>query len=113
MGGVDEHPRRHTSYLAPYFAAKAAFDSLAVSYAAEVVRFGIDTTIIVPGSFTTGTNHFANAGGPSDTDTAQAYETRYRGLVDQVADKLHELAPPDADPGTWPVPSGRSSTHPR
>lgn len=85
-------------YLAPYFAAKAAFDSLAVSYAAELVRFGIDTSIIVPGSFTTGTNHFANAGGPSDSDTAQAYETRYRGLVDQVADKLGELAPPEADP---------------
>jgi NAD(P)-dependent dehydrogenase (short-subunit alcohol dehydrogenase family) len=51
-------------YLAPYFAAKAAEDSLAVSYAAELARFGIDTTIIVPGSFTTGTNHFAHAGHP-------------------------------------------------
>src|ERR1700730_14988378 len=38
--------------LAPYFAAKAAEDALAVSYAAEIARFGIDTTIIVPGSFT-------------------------------------------------------------
>lgn len=28
-------------YLAPYFAAKAAEDSLAVPYAAEVARFGI------------------------------------------------------------------------
>ena len=36
-------------YLAPYFAAKAAEDSLAVSYAAELARFGIDTTIVVPG----------------------------------------------------------------
>jgi NAD(P)-dependent dehydrogenase (short-subunit alcohol dehydrogenase family) len=61
-------------YLAPYFAAKAAEDSLAVSYAAELARFGIDTTIIVPGSFTTGTNHFAHAGHPADTDTAEAYD---------------------------------------
>jgi NAD(P)-dependent dehydrogenase (short-subunit alcohol dehydrogenase family) len=85
-------------YLSPYFAAKAAEDSLAVSYAAELTRFGIETTIVVPGSFTTGTNHFANAGQPSDGDTAEAYESRYAGLVDQVAEKLQELSPPDADP---------------
>jgi len=35
---------------------------LAVSYAAELARFGVDTTIVVPGAFTTGTNHYANAG---------------------------------------------------
>jgi NAD(P)-dependent dehydrogenase (short-subunit alcohol dehydrogenase family) len=52
-------------YLAPYFAAKAAEDALAVSYAAELARFGIDTTIIVPGAFTTGTNHYAHAGHPA------------------------------------------------
>lgn len=85
-------------YLAPYFAAKAAEDSLAVSYAAELVRFGIETTIIVPGSFTTGTNHFANAGQPTDADTASAYEARYGGLVDQVTEKLNELSPSSADP---------------
>lgn len=85
-------------YLAPYFAAKAAEDSLAVSYAAELVRFGIETSIIVPGSFTSGTNHFANAGHPTDGDTAAAYESRYGGLVDQVTEKLNELSPPDADP---------------
>lgn len=85
-------------YLGPYFAAKAAEDSLAVSYAAELARFGIDSVIIVPGSFTTGTNHFANAGHPADTQVAQAYEGRYAGLMDQVAAKLAELAPADADP---------------
>src|SRR3954468_21302542 len=60
-------------YLAPYFAAKAAEDALAVSYAAELARFGIDTTIVVPGAFTTGTNHFANAGRPQDGAVADAY----------------------------------------
>jgi NAD(P)-dependent dehydrogenase (short-subunit alcohol dehydrogenase family) len=85
-------------YLAPYFAAKAAEDALAVSYAAELARFGIDTTIVVPGSFTHGTNHFANAGHPADQDIAAAYDTRYAGLMDQVAQKLAELAPDDADP---------------
>jgi NAD(P)-dependent dehydrogenase (short-subunit alcohol dehydrogenase family) len=85
-------------YLAPYFAAKAAEDSLAVSYASELARFGIDTTIIVPGSFTTGTNHFAHAGAPRDAETAAAYEARYAGLVDQVAARLAQLAPDSADP---------------
>jgi NAD(P)-dependent dehydrogenase (short-subunit alcohol dehydrogenase family) len=57
-------------YLAPYFAAKAAEDSLAVSYAAELARFGIETTIIVPGSYTTGTNHFAHACHAADQDAS-------------------------------------------
>ncbi|MFC0112488.1 SDR family oxidoreductase [Kibdelosporangium aridum] len=85
-------------YLAPYFAAKAAEDSLAVSYAAELARFGVDTTIIVPGSFTRGTNHFAHAGYPADQAVAEAYETLYAGLMEQVTAKLAELSPPDADP---------------
>jgi NAD(P)-dependent dehydrogenase (short-subunit alcohol dehydrogenase family) len=85
-------------YLAPYFAAKAAMDSLAVSYAAELARFGIDTSIVVPGSFTSGTNHFAHAGHAADEPVAAAYEERYAGLLDQVGARLAELSPADADP---------------
>jgi NAD(P)-dependent dehydrogenase (short-subunit alcohol dehydrogenase family) len=85
-------------YLGPYFAAKAAEDALAVSYAAELTRFGIETTIVVPGSFTSGTNHFANAGHPADEYIASAYEAEYAGLMDEVSKKLSELAPDDADP---------------
>ena len=84
-------------YLAPYFAAKAAMDALAVSYAAELARFGVETSIIVPGSFTSGTNHFANAGHPADQATVDAYEKRYAGLLEQVTERLATLAPPDAD----------------
>ena len=85
-------------YLGPYFAAKAAEDALAVSYAAELTRFGIETTIVVPGSFTSGTNHFANAGSPADEHIATAYEVEYAGLMDDVSRKLAEMAPDDADP---------------
>ncbi len=85
-------------YLGPYFAAKAAEDALAVSYAAELTRFGIETTIVVPGSFTSGTNHFANAGRPADEHIATAYETEYAGSMDEVGRKLAEMAPADADP---------------
>ncbi|GAB3745289.1 SDR family oxidoreductase [Amycolatopsis oliviviridis] len=84
-------------YLAPYFAAKAAMDALAVSYAAELARFGIGTTIVVPGAFTSGTNHFANGGHPADAATVAAYEERYAGLMDQVGSRLASLTPPDAD----------------
>jgi NAD(P)-dependent dehydrogenase (short-subunit alcohol dehydrogenase family) len=85
-------------YLAPYFAAKAAEDSLAVSYAVELSRFGIDTVIVVPGAFTSGTNHFAHAGHPDDQQTAAAYDQHYAGLMDQVSAKLADLEPDNADP---------------
>ena len=84
-------------YLGPYFAAKAAMDALAVSYAAEVARFGIETTIVVPGSFTRGTNHFANSGQPQDSSTVEVYDERYPDLMAQVAQRLAALAPRDAD----------------
>ena len=86
-------------YLGPYFGAKAAMDHLAKSYAVELSRFGIDTAIVVPGSFTSGTNHFAHAMHPADTATAEAYDAFYAGLMDDVGKRLAALAPPDADPG--------------
>jgi NAD(P)-dependent dehydrogenase (short-subunit alcohol dehydrogenase family) len=86
-------------YLGPYFAAKAAEDALAVSYAAELTRFGIETTIVIPGSFTSGTNHFAHAGQASDDVVAAEYEQRYGGLMEDVSRKLAEMAPEDADAG--------------
>lgn len=85
-------------YLAPYFAAKAGMDSLAVSCAAELARFGVDTSIVVPGSFTVGTNHFAHAGHAEDEEVVAAYEVEYAGLMDQVATKLADLAPDGQDP---------------
>ena len=54
-------------YLSPYFAAKAGMDALAVQYARELSRWGIETSIVVPGAFTRGTNHFAHSGKPADT----------------------------------------------
>ena len=87
-------------YLGPYFAAKAGMDSLAVTYAGELARWNIESTIIVPGSFTTGTNHFANAGKPSDTARAAEYDDGpYSGVADEALKGLAGLSPPDADPG--------------
>jgi len=85
-------------YLGPYFGAKAAEDHVAKCYAVELSRFGIDSVIVLPGSYTSGTNHFAHAMQPEDEDIAQAYDAEYDGLEDQVTARLAELSPPDADP---------------
>jgi NAD(P)-dependent dehydrogenase (short-subunit alcohol dehydrogenase family) len=88
-------------YLSPYFASKAAMDSLAVSYAGELTRWGIETSIIVPGAFTKGTNHFAHSGSPADKTRAAEYnEGPYAGLAEQTLKGLAALEPPDADAST-------------
>jgi NAD(P)-dependent dehydrogenase (short-subunit alcohol dehydrogenase family) len=87
-------------YLSPYFAAKAAMDSLAVSYASELSRWGIETSIIVPGAFTKGTNHFVHSGAPADQARAAEYNKGpYAGLPDQALKGLASLEPADADVG--------------
>jgi NAD(P)-dependent dehydrogenase (short-subunit alcohol dehydrogenase family) len=85
-------------YLSPYFAAKAAMDSLAVSYAGELSRWGIETSIIVPGAFTKGTNHFAHSGSPADTSRAAEYANGPTADIPDIALKgLAALEPADAD----------------
>lgn len=85
-------------YLSPYFAAKAAMDSLAVSYSTELARWGIETSIIVPGAFTKGTNHFAHSGKPADEARAAEYDNGpYAGVAKQALDGLAALEPADAD----------------
>lgn len=87
-------------YLSPYFAAKAAMDSLAVSYSTELARWGIETSIIVPGAFTKGTNHFAHSGKPADEARAAEYDNGpYAGVAKQALDGLAALEPADADAG--------------
>ncbi|EJL00709.1 SDR family oxidoreductase [Pseudomonas chlororaphis] len=85
-------------YLAPYFAAKAAMDSLAVSYAGELARWGVETSIIVPGAFTQGTNHFAHSGAPADQARAAEYnQGPYAGVPEQALNGLAALEPADAE----------------
>ena len=87
-------------FLAPYFAAKASMDSLAVRCASQLARWGIETSNIVPGSFTSGTNHFENVGSQNDNEQATEYDpTAHKGLADQIQMGLAECMPPDADVG--------------
>lgn len=86
--------------LGPYFAAKAGMDALAVCYAKELAPFGIETSIVVPGAFTKGTNHFAHAGEPSDEAVNEAYKAAYpEGFFDRMSQALAATIPDDADPG--------------
>jgi NAD(P)-dependent dehydrogenase (short-subunit alcohol dehydrogenase family) len=85
-------------YLAPYFAAKAGMDALAVLYARELARWGIETSIVVPGAFTKGTNHFAHSGRPADEARLAEYEAGpYAGFGEQVQKAFAEIVPDDAD----------------
>ena len=85
-------------FLGPYFAAKAAMDALAISYAGELARWGVETAIIVPGSFTRGTNHYAHAGFPADKERAAAYDQGpYKGLLDTMGQGMAKLEPPEAN----------------
>ncbi|MGW3960923.1 SDR family NAD(P)-dependent oxidoreductase [Amycolatopsis sp. NPDC005003] len=83
----------HPPFLAPYFAAKAAMDALAESYAAELIKYGIDTTIVVPGAYPSGTNHFAHAGTPADTGRDAEYQAEYGKLRDGMAQALTDIFP--------------------
>lgn len=85
-------------YLAPYFGAKAAMDAIAVQYARELSRWGIETSIIVPGAFTKRTNHFAHSGKPADRARLAEYEAGpYAGLGEEIQRSLAAIEPPDAD----------------
>ena len=60
---------------------------------------GIETAIVVPGAFTTGTNHFANAGHPEDQAIADAYTAAWPDrFPERIQDALAGTVPDDADP---------------
>ena len=99
--GSSSHRGGTPPYLAPYFAAKAAMDALAVSYAGELARWGIETSIVVPGAFTKGTNHFAHSGTPVDVACAAEYEAGpTTSFAQEILDGLASCEPPDADVAT-------------
>ena len=83
----------HPPFLAPYFAAKAGMDALAESYAAELIKFGIDSVMVVPGAYTSGTNHFAHAGQPADTERLAEYDGQYGKLREGMAQSLTGIFP--------------------
>ncbi|WP_156677728.1 SDR family oxidoreductase [Sphingomonas profundi] len=93
MGGIPP-------LLGPYFAAKAGMDQIAVSYARELAPLGIETSIIVPGAYTKGTNHFPNAGKPADEARAKECEDAWPDdFAQRIQTSLAATDPEDSDPG--------------
>src|SRR5260370_28560015 len=73
-------------------------DAMAVVYARELTRWGIETSIIVPGAFTGGTNHFAHSGSPADQARVAEYEAGpHGGGRGQIPNAFPATRPPAAD----------------
>lgn len=82
--------RLHEPFLGPYVASKVAGDALAEIMGMEVRPSGIESVTLVPGAFTSGTEHFAHANHPEYL----AIEQQYGGLVDRIAglgDRLNAI----------------------
>ncbi|MGC6857155.1 SDR family NAD(P)-dependent oxidoreductase [Pseudomonas aeruginosa] len=79
--------RLHEPFLGPYIASKAAGDALAEVMGMEVRPSGIESVILVPGAFTSGTEHFAHAHSPEYLAIEQQYGDlpgRIAGLGDRL-----------------------------
>ncbi|WP_369194316.1 SDR family NAD(P)-dependent oxidoreductase [Streptomyces djakartensis] len=83
-------------FLGPYVASKAAADALAQVTAYEVGQFGIETTIVMPGPFTQGTEHFPNADRAGDAERTRAYAA-LDAMVARNEEATEGLFPPGAD----------------
>ena len=100
--------------IGAYFAAKAAQDSLAQTYAHELTAWGIETTILSPGVFTSGTDHFKDAMKPELTTIADEYEQGpTKGLGELTMKGTALMPPPDADPALVAEALVELSTIPR
>lgn len=82
-------------FQGPYVASKAAGDVLAEVMHYENTRYGIDTVIVQPGAYTSGTNHFANAVQAKDETVTKEYD-RISDLPPKLADSLDDLIEPGA-----------------
>ena len=74
-------------FLGPYVASKVAAEALAEVMALEVAPAGIESVMVVPGAFTSGTNHFAHASGPADGAVVEQYgdlPERFDGLDGRI-----------------------------
>jgi NAD(P)-dependent dehydrogenase (short-subunit alcohol dehydrogenase family) len=85
-------------YLALYFRGKSRHGRDGRRLCEGTEPLGIETSIIVPGAFTGGTNHFAHSGRPADAARAAEYEAGpYAGFGEQVQKAFAAIVPPDAD----------------
>jgi NAD(P)-dependent dehydrogenase (short-subunit alcohol dehydrogenase family) len=88
-------------YLSPYASSKAGMDALALGYAGELARWGIETTIVVPPDL--GPAHYLHSGRPGDALRAEEYADGATADLSEIARKGLALLFPlsqDADTAT-------------
>jgi NAD(P)-dependent dehydrogenase (short-subunit alcohol dehydrogenase family) len=84
-------------FLGTYASSKAALDALALGYAGELARWGIETTIVVPSAL--GSGHYIRSGRPLDTMRAEEYADGPTADVSEIAlSGLAELSAKDRTP---------------
>lgn len=84
-------------FLGAYASSKAALEALAASYAGELARWGIETTIVVPGAL--GPGHYIRSGRPRDGVRAEEYADGPTADISDVAlAGLAQLSPRDLQP---------------
>lgn len=84
-------------FLGAYASSKAALDALALGYAGELARWGIETTIVVPGAL--GPDHYFRSGRPRDAVRAEEYADGPTADISEVAlAGLAELSPREPEP---------------
>lgn len=86
-------------YLAPHLAAMAGLDALAAHYTRELARWGIETTIIVPGMQLHAASRLAGADGPDDASCVEAYETGPSAHLGATIRQAIAALVPDGDVG--------------
>lgn len=92
--------RLHEPFLGPYVASKVAGDAIAEIMGMEVRPMGIESVMLVPGAFTSGTEHFADSTAPEYL----AIEQQYGNLPDRGAGLVERLNAIDAaNGGAWDV----------
>jgi NAD(P)-dependent dehydrogenase (short-subunit alcohol dehydrogenase family) len=94
---ISSSSARGMPFLGAYASSRAGMDALALSYAGELARWGIETTIVVPGAL--GPSHYFRSGRPRDTARVEEYADGPTVDIGEIALKgLAALAPRDPDP---------------
>ena len=84
-------------FLGAYASSKAALDALALGYAGELARWGVETTIVVPSAL--GPSHYIRSGRPLDTVRAEEYADGPTADVSEIAlSALAQLPAKDRTP---------------
>ena len=83
--------------LGAYASSKAAIDTLALAYAGELARWGIETSIVVPSAL--GPGHYVRSGRPTVPARAEEYADGPTGDVTETAlAGLAQFSPRDRAP---------------